>query len=363
MKYWKCLFIFILVATSLLNACTLINTSTPISDEVAITIDEYLRDLTENQAFSGSVLIAKEGNILLNNGYGMADVENNKKNTSQTQFRIGSVTKQFTAMAVLILHMQKKIDIYEPVCSYIENCPDDWIEITIHQLLAHTSGIPDSWQFYKDKNIPNISYEPNEIIGWSKDAPLDFKPGNNFPYSNTNYLLLGYLIEEVSDKPYEVFLSDQIFEPLGMTDTGYILENSNIAIGYSLNGFEAKYMNPSLAYSAGGLFSTVEDLYRWDRSFYEETLVPRKLIKKIFNPFVPSPNYPYAPPYDHVHYGYGWFIGRRLDQDVAGHGGTYPGFRALIEHYPDDEISIIILSDLESSDISVTTFPSETIFK
>lgn len=327
-----------------------------------LNIDEYLNNLAEKQAFSGSVLIAQEDSILLKAGYGMADIENNVPNSPQTRFRIGSVTKQFTAAAILLLQAQGKIDVEERVCSYIPDCPNEWKEITIHQLLTHTSGLPDSWQFYQDKNQPDIVYEPDEIIGWFKDAPLDFAPGEQFSYSNTGYLLLGYLLEVMSGQPYEVFLRQQIFEPLEMTNTGYAHDDISLAIGYSYKDFEAKYINPSLAYSAGGLYSTVEDLYLWDRSFYTEELLPRQLVDEIFESYVSVPYFPYAPPYDEISYGYGWFIGERMGHCVAGHGGTYSGFRALIEHYPDDEISIIILSNLESSDITVTTFPSEAIF-
>jgi CubicO group peptidase (beta-lactamase class C family) len=183
-----------------------------------------------------------------------------------------------------------------------------------------------------------------------------------FLYSNTGYLLLGYLVEEVSGQSYEEFLHHQIFEPLGMTNTGYAHDDAGLAVGYSDDGLEAEFINPSLAYSAGGLYSTVEDLHRWDRSLYTEELIPQRLLDKIFTPFVPTPYMPVAPPYDEVSYGYGWFVGERLGHRVAGHGGTYSGFRALIERYPNEEILIVILSNLQSSDISVTTFPAEAIF-
>jgi CubicO group peptidase (beta-lactamase class C family) len=364
MRYLIRIALIEIVVGAILFACAPIQTptATPIPQDVISSIDAYLDNLAKEGAFSGSVLIAQGDNILLSAGYGMADIENNVPNTPQTRFHIGSVTKQFTAMAVLILQAQGKIDLEEQVCSHIPDCPDDWKEITIHQLLTHSSGLPDSWQFYADKNKPDVSYDPEEIIGWFEDAPLDLEPGDRFSYSNTGYLLLGYLIEEVSGQSYEVFLRQQIFEPLEMTNTGYAHDDTDLAVGYSYNGFEAEFINPSLPYSAGGLYSTVEDLYRWDQSFYTEELIPQELLDTIFTPFISTPYLPYAPPYDQVSYGYGWFVGERLGHRVAGHGGTYNGFRALIERYPDDEISIMILSNLESSDITVTTFPSEMIF-
>jgi CubicO group peptidase (beta-lactamase class C family) len=293
----------------------------------------------------------------------MADVENGVPNTPQTRFHIGSVTKQFTAMAVLILQAQGRLDPEEQVCIHLPGCPLHWRAITIHQLLTHTSGLPDSWEFYADKNVPLVVYEPAEIISWFQDAPLDFEPGTRFSYSNTGYLLLGYLIEEVSAQPYEVFLAEHIFEPLEMTRSGYCLDGAGLAVGYSDNGLEAPFINPSLAYSAGGLCSTVEDMQRWDQSFYTEELLAGEMLEAVFTPHVSIPSLSFAPPYEETSYGYGWFVGERLGHRVAGHGGTYKGFRALIERYPDDEISIIVLSNLESSDITATTFPAEAVFR
>jgi CubicO group peptidase (beta-lactamase class C family) len=353
----------IIIAATVL-ACAPIQTPspTPIPRDVISNIDAFLENLAQEGAFSGSVLIAQGEDILLNAGYGMADIENNVPNTPLTKFHIGSVTKQFTAMAILILHAQGKIDLGDRACIHLTDCPSAWKEISIHQLLTHSSGLPDAWQFYAAKNKPDVSYDLEEIIGWFEDAPLDFEPGDHFSYSNTGYLLLGYLIEEVSGQSYEVYLREQIFEPLGMSNTGFADANIELAVGYSKPGVKASFINPSLAKSAGGLYSTVEDLFRWDRSFYTETLVPQELLDTAFTPYLSTPNFPYAPPYDKVSYGYGWFIGERHGHRATGHGGTYNGYRALIERYPNDELSIIILANLESSDINVTTFPTEAIF-
>jgi CubicO group peptidase (beta-lactamase class C family) len=146
-----------------------------------------------------------------------------------------------------------------------------------------------------------------------------------------------------------------------MTSTGYCQGGAGLAVGYGHDGVVAAFVNPSLAHSAGGLCSTVEDMHRWDQSFYTEELLPGGMIETLFTPHVSVPSFPFAPPYDETSYGYGWFVGERLGHRVAGHGGTYKGFRALIERYPDDQISIIVLSNLESSDMTVTTFPSEAI--
>jgi CubicO group peptidase (beta-lactamase class C family) len=353
-----------IAVSAVLLACAPLQapTPTPIPPDAIASIDAYLGNLAREGAFRGSVLVAQGDAVLLAEGYGPADVENGLPNTPQTRFRIGSVTKQFTAMAALILHARGQIDLDDPVCYYIPGCPVHWSEITIHQLLTHQSGLPDSWEFYADNNEPGVSYEPEEIVGWFKDAPLDFVPGARFSYSNTGYLLLGLLVKEVSGQSYERFLRQEIFEPLAMADTGYAHDDAGLAVGYRTGDLEAPFVNASLAYAAGGLYSTVQDLYRWDRSFYTEALLPQELLEATFTSFVSTPYFAYAPAYDSVGYGYGWFVGQRLGRRVAGHGGSYDGFRALIERYPDDEISIIVLSNLERSDIAVTTFPAQAIF-
>jgi CubicO group peptidase (beta-lactamase class C family) len=256
MRYLIRIILIEIVVSAILFACVPVQTptATPISQDVISSIDAYLSNLAEEGSFSGAVLIAQGDNVLLSAGYGMADIENDVPNTPKTRFRLGSVTKQFTAMAVLTLRAQGKIDLEEHVCSHIPDCPDDWKTITIHQLLTHSSGLPDSWQFYADRNKPDVSCDPEEIIGWFEDVPLDFEPGERFSYSNTGYLLLGYLVEEVSGQSYEVLLRQQIFEPLEMTNTGYAHDDTDLAVGYSDNGFEAEFINPSLSYSAGGLY-------------------------------------------------------------------------------------------------------------
>jgi CubicO group peptidase (beta-lactamase class C family) len=312
--------------------------------------------------FGGTVLIVQGDRILLSEGFGSADIENNIPNTPRTRFRLGSVTKQFTAMAVLMLQSRGELSVEAPVCGYVYDCPEHWQEITIHQLLTHSSGLTDSWRFYVGKNDTDVPFPPQEIIGWFKSAPLDFEPGTGFAYSNTGYVLLGVLIEEVSGQSYISFLQQNIFQPLDMNDTGYDQPGADLAVGYREYGVAAPVINTTLAYSAGGLYSTVEDLYRWDQALYTDELSPHESMAAIFKAHIPSPHLPYSPPYDQLGYGYGWFIGEFKGHRVASHGGTYSGYRAQIERYLDDQVTIIILSNLEYSDPSVTTFPAETLF-
>jgi CubicO group peptidase (beta-lactamase class C family) len=334
----------------------------PISQDAITAIDDSCRALAEEGRFSGSVLIAQGDRILLSEGFGSADLENNIPNTPRTRFHLGSVTKQFTAMAVLILQSRGELSVEDPVCGYVPDCPEHWQEITIHQLLTHSSGLPDSWRFYAGRDVTDMSHPPQEIIAWFKSTPLDFEPGTRFAYSNTGYVLLGVLIEEVSGQTYISFLRQNIFQPLGMNDTGYGQVGADLAVGYREVGVEAPIINASLAFSAGGLFSTVEDLYRWDQALYSDDLLPHETMTSIFTSHISTPPRPYSPPYDNLGYGYGWFIGEFMGHRVASHGGTYSGYLAQIERFLDDTVTIIILSNLEGSDLAVTTLPAERIF-
>jgi CubicO group peptidase (beta-lactamase class C family) len=345
-------------------ACTpaLTPTATAIPSDAVEAIKQYLVALEQEGTFSGSVLITQGDQVLLRAGYGWADIENGIPNGPQTQFRLGSVTKQFTAMAILILQERGDLDLEERACVYLPACPKQWQAITIHQLLTHSSGLPDAWRFYAGRNVPGIDYDPEEILSWFAGTALDFEPGERFAYSNTGYLLLGWLIESVSGQTYEEFLRREIFDPLQMTDTGYLRQAANMAVGYSEPGQEAGFLNASLAFSAGGLYSTSEDLFHWDQALRTEELVSRESMEAIFASHIAAPPLPYSPAYDDLGYGYGWFVGENWRHPVAGHGGTYDGYRALIERYDAGQVTIILLCNLASSTISVTTFPAEAIF-
>jgi CubicO group peptidase (beta-lactamase class C family) len=188
--------------------------------ETASKIDKLLDSLTESDDFTGAVLVARNGEILLSKGYGPADQDKNLPNTPHTKFRLGSITKQFTAMAVLILQAQGKLNVQDPACLYISECPAAWKDITIHHLLTHTSGITNFTNFPDYQATKATPSSPEQTIARFKDKPLDFSPGERWSYSNSGYIVLGYIIEDVSGLSYEAFLQQNIFEPLQMKDTG-----------------------------------------------------------------------------------------------------------------------------------------------
>jgi CubicO group peptidase (beta-lactamase class C family) len=293
--------------------------------------------------FTGSVLIVKEGRVLFRKGYGMADYEKKIPNTLLTNFRLGSITKQFTAMCILILEEKGLLNVNDPISKYICDYPNG-DKITIHNLLTHTSGIATYYYRYSDD--VNHYYSPRDLISLFKDKPALFQPGEKFEYNNSNYILLGYIIEKVSGLKYKEFLQQYIFTPLDMNNSGYedgktIFQNK--ATGYQLFWFHlVKADNPdmSIYYSGAGLRSTVEDLYKWDQALYTEKLVKKKTLKKMFAIYYREV----------IPYSYGWYIERF---GCMFHGGYVDGFSSFIYRDTWKHLVIIILSNEEDKDLKV----------
>jgi len=310
-------------------------------------VDTYLKALVHIGSFSGSVLIARNGEVLLTKGYGFADREHKISNTPQTKFRLASITKQFTAMAIIILEEQDKLDVQDPICKYLTECPEAWETITIHHLLIHTSGIPnftDSPDYSRTSATPS---RPEETIDRFQDEPLDFQPGERWSYSNSGYVLLGHIIERVSGQSYEEFLQENIFTPLQMTNTRYDHNQDDLAVGYKSIFSKADFIDMSIPYSAGGLYSTVEDLYKWDQAFYTEQLLPQDHLDRIFAAHVAIPDS------DGMAYGYGWMVGLEDGRRIITHGGGIEGFVTNIARYPEDKTVIIILSNQQYTSIGI----------
>ncbi len=317
----------------------------PAEDEIAAKVDAAIRPRVEHDRFSGAVLIARDGKVLVRRGYGLANREHNVPNAPETRFRLGSITKQFTAMAVLILQEQGKLDVREKVKKYLADAPGAWDEVTVHHLLTHTSGIPSFTDFpdYLETMTQHMTAE--ELVARFRDKPLEFPPGTRFKYSNSGYVLLGRLIEKVSGESYEGFLRRQIFTPLKMKDTGFdnpIAVIPHRAAGYARRGpfvVNALYIDMSIPHAAGALYSTVDDLYLWDQALDGETLIPRKSLDAMFTP-------------EKDGYGYGWAIGRSFGRRMVGHGGGINGFATDIRRFPDDKVCVIVLSNLETAPVA-----------
>ena len=323
--------------------------ATPTSPYISTEIDTVLGNLAQQSLFTGSVLIAKQGRVLLSQGYGLADREWNIPNKPQTRFRLGSLTKQFTAMAILILESQGKLNVKDPICKYIPDCPSTWEAITIKHLLTHTSGIPDFLSFADYPSTRNVPSTPVQTIARFKDKPLEFQPGEKFSYSNSGYIVLGYIIKQVSGQTYEDFLKQSIFTPLNLRDTGYDHNSNSLAVGYPdrYSTLPADFIDMSIPYAAGGLYSTVEDLYRWEQSLSTDHLVPKTYLDEMFAPQVAIPDSGLA-------YGYGWITGKDpLGRSINAHSGGIEGFASTIARYPDDQVTIIILSNQQDKNVEL----------
>ncbi|MGC1376044.1 MAG: serine hydrolase domain-containing protein [Anaerolineales bacterium] len=336
-------------------APTIDSSTLPAVAGLASRIDTFMRS---QSSFSGAILVAQKGQVQISQGYGLANRELDMPNTPQTKFAIGTLTKPFTAMAVMILQERRKLSVQDPLCNYIKDCPAAWKAVTLRHLLTHTSGIPNYTASYIAEKI-NVcqQYTPDEVIAYFKSLPLDFAPGDHWVDSDSEYFLLGMVIEKASGESYEKFIQESIFQPLGMSDSGYDHANlivKNRASGYSLDQNILKFVNvpcrdASLNYAAAGLYSTLEDLYKWDQALYTDQLVSKDTLKAIFTSTVAVPSILAT---DMV-YGYGWEISHQSGRLVIGHAGRVPGFRAQLLRYPDDQATIIVLSNLDSLDLGV----------
>src|SRR5262247_2180124 len=186
---------------------------------IASKLDEYLSAAAKKD-FTGSALVARDGKVIFSKGYGMANAEWDIPNTTQTKFRLGSITKQFTAASLLLLQERGKLSVQDPICKFFDNCPEAWKEITIHHLLTHTSGIPNFTSFPDYQKTMMIPVTMESLVARFKDKPLDFKPGEKMSYSNSGYVALGHIVEKVAGETYESFLQKNIFEPLKMSNSG-----------------------------------------------------------------------------------------------------------------------------------------------
>ena len=272
-------------------------------------IAQTLTDLVQQGKLSGAVLIARDGQVLLSQGYGMANIEQKLPNTPQTKFHIGSITKQFTAMAILQLQQSGKLNVNDAVCKYFDPCPAAWQPVTLHQLLIHTSGIHDINTIPGLMDFVKKPATPLQIIRLFRDLPLDFAPGSKYSFSNSGYMLLGYIIEQVSGQPYAEFLQQNIFKPLHMNNSGYDgnYDLPGRATGYKDASTPADFVDPSIGYAAAGLYSTVGDLLLWEQALSTDKLIPQALLDKMFTPYVAVPN-------SILSSGYGVFIGKQFDQ-------------------------------------------------
>jgi CubicO group peptidase (beta-lactamase class C family) len=310
--------------------------STPAS---AQRMDQVAKFYVDTGQFMGAVLVARGDQVLFSKAYGSADIEWDLPNTVDTKFRIGSVTKQFTAAAILLLEQRGKLKLEDPIKKHYAEAPAAWDAITLHHLLTHTSGIPNFTSFPDYTNFEPLPTTPADVIKRFRDKPLEFTPGAEMRYSNSGYVLLGVVIEKAGGMGYAQFLAENLFTPLGMKDSGYESNSALLpkrAAGYTPgpNGIgNASYVHMSVPFSAGALYSTVGDLHRWTRSLFTHQVISAESLQKMLTPAKND-------------YALGIFVGSNLVGRLAQHGGGINGFNSQLSYYPESEVTIVALSNL-----------------
>lgn len=303
-------------------------------------MQDYLEDAHEYWGFEGAAAVAYDGQVLLSRGYGLANQNVSERNSPQTKFMIGSVTKQFTASAILVLEEQGKLRLQDPISRHLPDFPADKAErITIHHLLTHTSGL---WEYSSDPEVllrRTQPFDPDGLVARIAREPLQFSPGSRFSYSNSGYVVLGAIIEAVSGQSYEAFLHHALFAPAGMTSTGYARREAglpNRADGYTQGPagglIDALPIHFSVLHSAGALYSTVEDMLKWNQALNSETVLSRRSIQRMFTPAVRG-------------YALGWMMDTRYGHRYAHHNGFMDGYNCTYERWLDDRLCIVVFSN------------------
>jgi CubicO group peptidase (beta-lactamase class C family) len=302
-------------------------------------IDQYFEIASAAFRFNGVALIARNGTIELNKGYGWKDVKSKTLHDSASIFQIGSITKQFTAAIILKLQEEGKLSVSDPLSKYLSDYPIG-NKITLYHLLTHTSGIDDYTKHFKPfQFIIKKTVDKQKVINSFKNEPLAFEPGTQFQYSSSNYYLLGIIIEKITGRPYEQVVRESIFTPLQMTHCGFDFRNLSTpfkATGYSVfyNGrqTEAADMDSTVLYSAGGIYSTAGDLYKWIKAVaHQQILTPHSWTLAL------TPN--------KGNYGFGWAIDSLYGRKYITHTGVTANFSSLLLYFPDEDISLILLSN------------------
>src|SRR6186713_2300167 len=315
-------------------------------------LDTLMSAYAKLHKFNGAALVAKNGVILLNKGYGYRNAENKVANNEQTIFQLGSVTKQFTSAVILKLQEEKKLSVSDKLSKYFPDYPKG-DSVTIEQLLTHTSGI---YNYTNDEKfmVNEVTKPANRdmMMALFRDKPLDFSPGSSWSYSNSGYSLLGYIIEAVTKKPYEQAVRKYIFTPLKMTHSGFDfthLQSKEKAIGYfKLDDKEtvaAPIVDSTVSYSAGAIYSTTGDLYLWHKALEKNNILSKAQQEKAYTPIKNK-------------YGYGWGIDTIEGKRSVSHGGGIHGFITEISRVPEDDVCVILLSNASDplGDISKNIF-------
>lgn len=302
-------------------------------------MDQIVQAAVDADEFTGSVLVARDGEILFDRGYGFANREWNAPNDGDTKFRLGSVSKQFTAVAIMILNERGLVDLDAPVKTFLPDAPAAWDGVTVRHLLTHTSGVPSLTGFDDYEASKTLPATIDSLIGRFRDRPLDFQPGEGWAYSNSGYILLTAIVEKAGGKPYAEFVAENLLQPLGMSDSGY---DSHAAIlprrasGYTptARGFvNADYIDMSIPKGAGALYSTTRDLLKWERGLFGGRLLKPQSLTLLTTPV-------------RNNYAFGLMVTEAGGNRTVGHSGGIEGFNTHLAYDPDRRMTVVVLGNL-----------------
>lgn len=315
------------------------------ADQLGRLYDEYMRAQVDVHGFTGAVLVAKGGSVVFRGAYASASLQARAPITPDTRFRIGSITKPFTSIAVVLLQERGKLAVTDPLCRYVDPCPAAWAPVTLHHLLSHTSGIPSFTGLPDYEKTMGTATTPRETVGRVREMPLEFPAGTQYRYSNTGYVLLGLVVEKASGRDFASFLRANILEPLGLKDTGIETGEAvpGLAIGYTRDRGadpstvkEARPIHMSVPFSAGAMYSTVGDLLKFDRAIAGRALLKKESWEKMLTPV-------------QANYGYGFTIGRSPGgRTLVGHDGGINGFASSYRRIVEDDVAIIALRNVDA---------------
>jgi len=302
-------------------------------------MDQVARAAAEADEFSGSVLVARDGEVLLDRGYGFANREWSIPNDGDTKFRLGSVTKQFTAVAVMILHERGLVDLDAPLKTYLPDAPTAWDAVTVRHLLTHTAGLPNFTDFDDYGPSKGLPATIDSLTARFRDRPLDFQPGEGWAYSNSGYILLTAVVEKVAGMSYADFVTQTLFQPLGMSDSGY---DSHAAIlphrasGYTPTArgiVNADYVDMSIPQGAGALYSTTHDLLKWEQGLFGGRLLRPESLTLLTTPV-------------RNQYAFGLVVAEAGGNTTVSHSGGIEGFNTYMAYDPARRMTVIVLGNL-----------------
>jgi D-alanyl-D-alanine carboxypeptidase len=311
--------------------------------------DALMKEYVQGDLFTGTVLVARDGKPIFRRAYGAANREWMIPNTVDTRYRIGSITKQFTAAAVLQLADENKLSLDDPIEKYLPGLPASWGQAKIRQLLSHTSGIPSHTSADdSDVKLLPVKHTPDELIALLKDLPLNYEHGTKFKYNNMGYVLLGRIIETVSGMSYPNYLEKKLLKPLHLRNSGY--DDGRVVISQLAQDYtdgvdkvvKGRFVDMSNTYAAGAMYSTVDDLLAW-----QQLLMSGKVLSPVsLNAMFTDGGH---------HYGFGWFIRENLSRKLLEHGGNVGAYSSLLAFYPGDKLTVIVLSNYGDEVVSKIT--------